>query len=360
MNTPLIPPLCQSYTLRGVRYIDGKDPSVTLKADVVVENGIITTITDYSSNNKVEQNSNESHISINVSDYFLTPTFADIHTHLDKTHTDIRAENLTQSHGDVFITISNYFYTISDLRMQFIGGAVQATLLDRVHFTPTDLYRRMDFALDCAFHHGTSMIRSHINSSSDLHITDMAWRVFNAMKQKWLDKITLQGVIFVLPSCEFGMNGKATEIATIAAKHGGSVLGSSFSSPPTMTVAAVEEDDESKVDYQGGSTTAITTTTTSTTTSTTIELGALFALAKKLGEFHLDVHVDEHGDGSSDSLLTLARLTIQNAYQGRVTASHCCSLSLASPEHFQSTLRCLQEAQISVVSLPACNLYLQV
>eukprot|EP01035_Chromulina_nebulosa_P002786 gene2786-3799_t len=177
MNIPLIPPNCKSYTLREVKYINGKHPTVILEADVAVENGIITTITEYSPN-KVDQYSDESDISINVSEYFLTPTFVDMHTHLDKTHTDIRAENLTQSHG----------------------GAVQATLLDRVHFTPTDLYRRMDFALDCAFHHGTSMIRTHINSSSDLHITDMAWRVFNAMKQKWQDKIILQGVIFVLPS----------------------------------------------------------------------------------------------------------------------------------------------------------------
>lgn len=186
------------------------------------------------------------------------------------------------------------------------------------------------------------MIRTHINSSSDLHITDMAWRVFNAMKQKWQDKIILQGVIFVLPSSEFGIHGKAAEIATIAAKHGGSVLGSSFSSPTVV--------EESKVGYQG----------TIRTPEFLDELGAMFALAKKLGEFHLDVHVDEHGDGSSDSLLSLARMTIQSSYQGKVTASHCCSLSLASPELFQSTVRCLQEANISVVSLPACNLYLQV
>ncbi len=222
------------------------------------------------------------------------------------------------------------------------AGAVQATLLDRVHFTPTDLYRRMDFALDCAFHHGTSMIRSHINSSSDLNITDMAWRVFNAMKKKWQDKIALQGVIFVLPSSEFGINGKASEIASIAIKNGGSILGTSFSSPSIV--------DESKVIYQGGTRTA----------EFLDELGALFALAKQLGDLHLDVHVDEHGDGTSDSLLALARMTLQNSYQGKVTASHCCSLSLASPEHFQSTVKCLQEAEISVVSLPACNLYLQV
>ena len=200
----------------------------------------------------------------------------------------------------------------------------------------------MDFALDCAFHHGTSMIRSHINSSSDLNITDMAWRVFNAMKKKWQDKIALQGVIFVLPSSEFGINGKASEIASIAIKNGGSILGTSSSSPSIV--------DESKVIYQGGTRTA----------EFLDELGALFALAKQLGDLHLDVHVDEHGDGTSDSLLALARMTLQNSYQGKVTASHCCSLSLASPEHFQSTVKCLQEAEISVVSLPACNLYLQV
>lgn len=115
MNIPLIPPNCKSYTLRGVKYINGKHPTVILEADVAVENGIITTITDHSPN-KVDQYSDESDTSINVSEYFLTPTFVDMHTHLDKTHTDIRAENLTQSHGDV-----NYdqqlFEAISYLRI---------------------------------------------------------------------------------------------------------------------------------------------------------------------------------------------------------------------------------------------------
>jgi imidazolonepropionase-like amidohydrolase len=81
--------------------MDGKDPTVFVGADVVVEDGVITKIVnngDFSSN--LEQKSVDSDIkSIDAAEYFLTPTFIDMHTHLDKTHTDIRAENQTQSHG---------------------------------------------------------------------------------------------------------------------------------------------------------------------------------------------------------------------------------------------------------------------
>ena len=218
---------------------------------------------------------------------------------------------------------------------------MRATLLDRVHFTVTDLYRRMDFALSCAFHHGTAMIRAHINSSSDLNVTEMAWKVFNDMKVKWHDKIFLQGVIFILPSFEFGTTGKAEEIAAVGIKYGGSILGASFSTPTSEFSSDSEKDG------------------TYTTAQFTDELSGLFALAKKF-ELYIDVHVDEHADGKSENLLMLARETIAQNYQGKVTASHCCSLSLASPELLQSTIQSILEAGIAVVSLPTCNLYLQV
>jgi len=73
----------------------------------------------------------------------------------------------------------------------------------------------------------------------------------------------------------------------------------------------------------------------------------------------IDVHIDEHGDGTSDCLLKLAQKTIEYNYYNRVVAGHCSSLSLSPPRLFADTLTALSLSQITVVSLPMCNMYLQ-
>ena len=71
----------------------------------------------------------------------------------------------------------------------------------------------------------------------------------------------------------------------------------------------------------------------------------------------VDLHTDEHLDAARSTLTYLARAA--RDFPHRVAASHCVSLGLL-PEHDQRrTAEALAEAEVSVISLPASNLYLQ-
>ncbi|MCW5603049.1 MAG: amidohydrolase family protein [Burkholderiales bacterium] len=73
----------------------------------------------------------------------------------------------------------------------------------------------------------------------------------------------------------------------------------------------------------------------------------------------VDLHLDETLDPAVQNLPGLARLARQYGLEGRVAASHCCSLSVAPPDARAETIRLAAEARIHVIALPLTNLYLQ-
>jgi cytosine deaminase len=83
----------------------------------------------------------------------------------------------------------------------------------------------------------------------------------------------------------------------------------------------------------------------------------MFDVAKEFNK-DIDLHTDETNDPKVLTLETLAEKTIQNGYQGRVTASHCSSLSAVSDETADRTIRKVREARINVIANPFTNLYL--
>jgi cytosine deaminase len=88
------------------------------------------------------------------------------------------------------------------------------------------------------------------------------------------------------------------------------------------------------------------------------KLQRLFDLALA-HDLHLDFHVDEGLDQDACGLKAIGELTIANAYQGKVTCGHACSLSIQSLAEAQKTLELCSEAGIFLVALPTTNLYLQ-
>jgi cytosine deaminase len=75
-------------------------------------------------------------------------------------------------------------------------------------------------------------------------------------------------------------------------------------------------------------------------------------------DLDIDLHAVESLDPSSQALLTLAETILETGYRGRVTAGHCCSLTVQDEAIQQRTIETVARAGISVVSLPLCNLYL--
>ena len=73
----------------------------------------------------------------------------------------------------------------------------------------------------------------------------------------------------------------------------------------------------------------------------------------------VDLHTDETLDESVDGLADLAAEVTATGFDLPVTASHCVSLGMQSPERQRATAEAVAAAGITVVALPATNLYLQ-
>jgi cytosine deaminase len=178
----------------------------------------------------------------------------------------------------------------------------------------------MDFSLRCAYAHGTKALRTHIDSVPPQE--EISWPVFEDMRERWLDRIELQGVSLIsIENVRDKSWFNALAKRVVAAKG---VLGA-----VTTMVPDLEE-----------------------------LLDRLFAAATK-HELDLDFHADETDDVSAISLKKIAEAAIWSGFEGKVTVGHCCSLARQPDRDVLDTLDKVLRAGISVVSLPMCNLYLQ-
>jgi cytosine deaminase len=73
----------------------------------------------------------------------------------------------------------------------------------------------------------------------------------------------------------------------------------------------------------------------------------------------VDFHLDETVDASGFQLEQLADATIARGLEGRVTASHSCALASVDAETATRTIGKVAAAGITVIALPALNLYLE-
>ncbi|MEO0917979.1 MAG: hypothetical protein AAFY31_13505 [Pseudomonadota bacterium] len=97
------------------------------------------------------------------------PTFVDMHTHLDKGHIWPRSPN-------------------PDGSFEGALGAVRAD--SRANWSAEDVRARMTFSLRCAYAHGTSAIRTHLDSHAPQDA--ISWGLFPEIRAEWAGKISLQ------------------------------------------------------------------------------------------------------------------------------------------------------------------------
>lgn len=233
------------------------------------------------------------------------PTLIDIHTHLDKGHSVERSPNVDG--------------TFHNARL----GA----MADRIYWTLPDLRRRMDFGLRCAFAHGVSAIRTHIDTYPET--LERNWQAVREMRDEWRGRIDLQAVSL----CPIGL------------------LQDDFGDRVTATVAKSDG-------LLGGVTRSAIGDHGATLDGIDALLDRLFGLAKR-HDLEVDLHVDETHDPASATLPSVARAALRHGYKGRVVCGHCCSLSNQREDVIDRTLDLLAEAAIAVVTLPTVNMYLQ-
>ncbi|MBK7469418.1 MAG: cytosine deaminase [Betaproteobacteria bacterium] len=226
------------------------------------------------------------------------PCFVDMHTHLDKGHIWPRAENPDGT----------------------FAGALASTGADRaVRWSADDVRTRMRFGLRAAYAHGTTAIRTHLDSLAPQ--AAITWPVFAALREEWRGRIDLQAVSILLLEHFEGPAGDA--LADRVAAHGGVLGGVALPSP---ALAA--------------------------------QLDRVFALAAARG-LDLDFHADETGDPGAAALRAIAEAALRHRFAGSVVVGHCCSLAVQPPGEVDRTLDLVAAARLAIVSLPMCNLYLQ-
>lgn len=228
----------------------------------------------------------------------VLPCFVDMHTHLDKGHIWNRAPNPDGTFDSALRVVQQ--------------DADQ-------HWQTEDVYRRMEFGLKCSYAHGTRALRTHIDSAG-VQAT-LSLEAFQQLRQIWSDRLDLQAVSLV--SLDYFLTPAGEQLADqIAAIDG--VLGGVVWMNPHITQ----------------------------------QLDRTFQLAAERS-LDLDFHTDESGNPDDITLRYVAEAALRHQFQGRVTCGHCCSLAVQTTDVAAQTIACVKQADLGIVSLPLCNLYLQ-
>ena len=268
------------------------------RCDIVVDDGRIASVTasGASAASGLER--------IDLGGGIVLPRFVDLHTHIDKGHILPRSPNV----DGTFL------------------GARTAVMADREQrWTADDVRARMTFALRCAYAHGTSTLRTHLDSLGKQ--AAISWPVFDELRTEWRDRIKLQAVALFPYDMAVDDEAQFRTLVAIVARHGGVLGGLTFmgAAPDAKLQQALDR---------------------------------MFQAASANG-LDLDFHVDESESADARSLEAIADAALRNRFKGRVTAGHCCSLSLFPEVDRARVIAKVAEAGIAVVSLPMCNMYLQ-
>ncbi|MBW4517796.1 MAG: cytosine deaminase [Timaviella obliquedivisa GSE-PSE-MK23-08B] len=224
--------------------------------------------------------------------------FVDMHTHLDKGHIWERSPNLNGTFENALQTVQ------SDCKK---------------NWKFEDVYRRMEFGLKCSYAHGTQAIRTHIDSADGQ--AEISLAVFKKLRQEWGDRLTLQAVSLV--SLDYFLTPEGEKLADQMAEVKGILGGVLWMNDEVNT-----------------------------------QLDRVFELAKER-HLNLDFHTDESNNPNDITLRLVAEAALRHQFTGQIVCGHCCSLAVQSPAEAMKTIALVKQANIGVVSLPMCNLYLQ-
>jgi cytosine deaminase len=171
-----------------------------------------------------------------------------------------------------------------------------------------DVAKRMDFALRCAFAHGTGALRTHIDSYPKQ--TPISWPLFAEMREQWKGRIALQAVALFPIDFALTTRPNSASLVETVAKHGGVLGGLTFSAKRRPA-----DRRDARQDLRG--------------------CGA--------NGLDLDFHVDESDSPDARSLGRSPRRAAPQV-QRRIVAGHCCSLALAGDAERAATIAKLAEA----------------
>lgn len=230
------------------------------------------------------------------------PAFIDPHIHLDKT---LIAE----------VVRPNVSGTLSE--------AIEIIWEKKAAYTVEDIVERATRTIESAVLAGTTRLRTHVDVDTIGKLTPLKGLL--EVRRRCADIVDLQIVAFpqegILkdPGCE--------ELMYQAMELGADVVGG-------MPANERTPDDSRK------------------------HIDICFRIAKQFNA-DIDMHVDETDDPFYRTLEMLADKTMEEGYQGRVTAGHTCALAAYDDHYASYVIEKVKAAGIHMITNPATNLMLQ-
>lgn len=234
---------------------------------------------------------------IDAEERVLIPGFVESHLHLDKALIADRKPNMSGT----------------------LEEAIKVTAELKPTFTEEDIYERAKKALEMILPTGVTNIRTHAEFDPAQGFT--GFKTIMRLKEEYKDLIDIQVVafpqegIFKAPGTE--------KMMYEAMEMGADVVGGI----PYNDAPAEEHID------------------------------LVFEIAKKYNK-PVDLHQDFSDEADDMSIEYLAKKTIQEGYQGRVSVGHLTALHALPDKELKPIIELMAEADISVMALPATDLHL--
>lgn len=238
--------------------------------------------------------------SIDAKGAMISPAFIDPHFHLENA------------------LISNHINKSGTLK-----EAIDIAARIKNKIDVEDIVKRSTSALREAIKNGTLWMRSHTDIDQIARHQLLDGNV--AVKNKFKDIVDIQIVAF--PQLGLTRNPEAVDLMWGAMERGADVVGGMPHGEKDMDEAAKH-----------------------------IEIA--FEIAKGY-DADIDMHVDETDDPYWHTLELLAEKTIEENYQGRVTAGHCCAMAGWSRELTDRVIGKVKAAKINIITNTPVNLVVQ-
>ena len=234
--------------------------------------------------------------------WLLLPAMAEPHAHLDKALT---ADEVLNPTGDLMGAIQAWFRAAEKGQLSHARTVERATQ-----------------AFEMLLVHGVTAVRTHINVTADIGIVN----------------------VLAVQEAARAMEG-LVDFQMVA------LTGMPMTGPDSRdNVRALEEAVEAGVHLVGGC--------PNLQSDPPAHIADVLALATSAG-LDIDLHTDETLDASVLTLRELARQVSDRGFDGTVAASHCVSLGMQPPDVQAAVAAEVAAADISVITLPQTNLFLQ-